>query len=107
MHPDRTPTSGVGVRRPCPSARPDRRPCRPRVVGLGAPISVQIRLCACQLPQLRVAVQRLLEDARRCASEDVSADDSAVVRAWEAMLDQLADPGLDDDEIEVLWPTVL
>jgi hypothetical protein len=72
------------------------------VIGLGAPISVQIRLSARQLPGLRTEVQRLLDEARERALEAAAPD----VVAWEAMLEALvdSDPG---GEIEVLWPTVL
>jgi hypothetical protein len=118
MHPDRTDTTGCGAARSCERraicfsgsntiGRED--PGLPRVIGLGAPLSVQIRVSACELPRLRAQVERLLDEARTSTSSagiPPSAAPDSEVLAWEAMLDQLIDPAA-QDEISVLWPSGL
>jgi hypothetical protein len=65
MHPDRTDPS-----RPCAATPPDPLACLDAlgVVGLGAPVSVAIRLTPCVLPALR----QQLAEAQRLALEAVS-----------------------------------
>jgi hypothetical protein len=76
-----------------------------RVIGLGAPVSVQIRLRACEVPRLKAQVERLLDEARRSTSCAMKPSEPQVL-AWEAMLDQLNGPW-PDGEISVLWPSAL
>jgi hypothetical protein len=119
MHPDRIdPAATNAASRPAPhhractacahGARPQSGPGA-HVVGLGAPVSVRIRLAPCEiallreqiLPQRRPTPLRAIHwDATSTpALEPQSAED----QAWEQMLVEL--DAADDEGISVLWPT--
>lgn len=87
---------------------PPEASCEARVVGLGAPLSVRIRVRSCEIPLLRAQVIRSLEQARpplHAADDERPATGGGSVRVWEEMLDQLADLQVSDACLEVLWPT--
>jgi hypothetical protein len=110
MHPDR---SGPPVLRVCCLKEAPTRPhaactdVAAPVVGLGAPVSVRIRLTPGEIPLLRGEILKRLHartrptSARREHQHDGFADNEL---AWCEMLAQL-DGGEAAEEIYVLWPT--
>jgi hypothetical protein len=81
-----------------------------RVVGLGAPLSVRIRLEPCE----RAALRRQILNQAAASPSDVTpegatpapANDTPQTQAWQEMLVQLEASG-DDAPAVVLWPTAL
>ena len=108
MYPDRIdPTYPCAANLTAPNARGHDA----RVVGLGAPLSVRIRLEPCEQAPLRRHITRR---ARALPAPDISGttrparQEAAPVeaQAWREMLAQLADSG-DVQPVAVLWPTAL
>jgi hypothetical protein len=78
-----------------------------RVVGLGAPVSVRIRLTAIEIPVLRGEIVKRLDAQIQRGDSQRETKDNAFAgneRAWLEMLAQL-DSGRADAETHVLWPT--
>jgi hypothetical protein len=101
MHPDRiAPTCRY-------ASAPSECANAARVVGLGAPVSVRIRLEPSERPALRRQITRHMPPAPPCDGVRIPPiDDDPQAPAWREMLAEL-DKARDGAPIVVLWPTAL
>ncbi|HEY6886346.1 MAG TPA: hypothetical protein VI300_01165 [Solirubrobacter sp.] len=98
---------------PCAATLPKPRTCAQdaRVVGLGAPLSVRIRLEPCERAALRHQILKqvpAISQPHPATSDNLleHVDDAAQAQAWREMLAQLDDHA-EHTPVVVLWPTAL
>src|SRR4051812_406427 len=108
MHPDR-----IDPARPCAASPLAQSACAhpAHVVGLGAPLSVRIRLEPCERTALRRQIRNRVpaisqSDATVSEVASAPADAPPQAQAWREMLLQLDDP-VNIRPGVVLWPTAL